>query len=88
MDVSSHTEVTFDELNCVLGSISDAYGWVSRKYYLPSITSKAITRNYLMRMIFAKSDVLKVPNTIQKNFIEYKGMTVGEMLEKLDAFLK
>ena len=88
MEIASHSQVTFEELNIVLGSINDAYAILAKKYYLPSITSKAITKPYLTKVMLVNTNILRVPNTITKHYVEYKGNTVSEMLEKLEAFLQ
>jgi len=88
MDITSQTKASVEELNAILGGLSDAYGWLSQKYYLPSITSKAIRKEYLMKIMLANERVLRVPRTITRNYIEYRGNTIGEMLEKLEGFLR
>ena len=88
MEIASQSEASFDELNSVLGSTTDAYGWLSQKFYLPSLKSKAITKPYLLKMILSKSEVLKVPNTIARYYVEYRGITVNQqILVKLEEFL-
>jgi len=34
------------------------------------------------------SNIFRVPNTSTKHYVEYKGNTVSEMLEKLETFLQ
>lgn len=88
MEIASHSQVTLQELNIVLGTVSDAYAVLSQKYYLPDLSSKAITKEYLKKIFFSNVKILRVPRTITSNYVDYKGTTVPEMLEKLEDFLK
>lgn len=88
MDTSSQVHISFEELNAIFGSIDDVYAALAQKYYLPKKTSKAINKPYLQQIFFAKTNILKVPNTITRNYIEYQGTTILEMMEKLERFLE
>ena len=57
MEIASHVSV--EELNAILGSMQDAYAWLSQKYYLPSLNSKAITKLYLFKVIAYRWGCLK-----------------------------
>ncbi len=87
MDISSNSKISFEELNLVFGSMREVYATLSQKYYLPSLTSKAITKKYLTLMMLSGTNILKVPPTIKRHYIEYKIATIPEMHEKLEAFL-
>lgn len=87
MEISSELQISLDELNTVMGTMDDAYACLSRKYYLPKRNSKAITKEYLMKLFVKDCKVLKVPRTISRNFVEYHFLTVEEMLNKLEKFL-
>jgi len=88
MDTDSEFVVSLDELNTALGTIEDAYSFLSARYYLPKQTSKAINKTYLTRILLKNSYVLKVQRTITRHHIDYHASNIGEMLEKLEAFLK
>jgi hypothetical protein len=88
MNPIKSTNVSISDLNVVIGSVREAYNVLSTLYYLPAITSKAISKPYLQALFIEDSNILEVPRKITNHHISFQGNNVCDMLEKLEDFLK
>ena len=82
-------ESSFQELSVKIKNKSQLYDVLAKIYYLPDFGSRAVTKDYLMKHIYAQPQIfmLNRKQVIQHHFRYYK-FSALELLEILEEMLR
>lgn len=80
--------VSLEHLKFFAKNKSDLYHGIRSCYYIPSFTSKAVTKGYLKEILKPDSSFLKISlEEIHPVHLEFTKIGVDDLLERLNVFL-
>jgi hypothetical protein len=89
--MSNQKSITIKEINEKLGGKKDIYNKLNEKFYLPKLSSKGVTSEYLKKYIIAGNSILKLQRT-EMDFSalpKFPGkVNLDEIMVKFNEFLK
>jgi hypothetical protein len=91
MQTTNHKVITIKELNQKIGGKKDLYNKLNERFYLPKITSKGVTSEYLQKYVLAGNQILKLERKDMDFSVtpRFPGkVNLDEILVKFNDFLR